>query len=322
LKTTILIIRFSSIGDIVLTTPVVRALKTQLEGEVEIHYITKKAFADLIRSNPSVDKVITIEEHVSEAKAELQKVQYDYIVDLHNNLRSRQVKRIAKGLAFTVDKRNVAKWLYVLTKKLILPIGHIVDRNLATVKALGIEDDGQGLDFFIRDEERIAKTQIPDWYLPGFVTYAIGGLTMGKILPVEKAIELINQINKPVALLGGKSDFERGEIIAKACGAKVWNTCGLYSLQQSASLLELSETVITHDTGLMHIASALNKKVVSLWFSTTPELGFAPWRPGAGSVMIEADCHSRPTSKLGNRGYENECVFNIDLTEIARVVNG
>lgn len=322
MKTTILIIRFSSIGDIVLTTPVIRALKNQLEGEVEIHCITKNAFADLVRSNPYVDKVITIEELVSEAKAELQKVQYDYIVDLHNNLRSRQVKRIAKGLSFTVDKRNVAKWLYVLTKKQILPIGHIVDRNLATVKALGIEDDGQGLDFFIRDEERIAKTQIPEWFLPGFVAYAIGGLTKGKILPVEKAIELIKQINKPVALLGGKSDFERGEIIAKACGAKVWNTCGLYSLQQSASLIELSETLITHDTGLMHIASALNKKVVSLWFATTPELGFDPWRPGAGSVMIEADCDSRPTSKLGNRGYENECVFNIDLAEIARVVNG
>ena len=71
----------------------------------------------------------------------------------------------------------------------------------------------------------------------------------------------------------------------------------------------------------MHIAAALNKRLISLWFATTPEIGMSPWRPGEGSEMVEADCKKRPTSKLGNRGYKDGCVFNIDLHRVAELVN-
>ena len=143
----------------------------------------------------------------------------------------------------------------------------------------------------------------------------------GKILPPDKIIELCKKIDRPIVLLGGPEDLGRGEDIAKNCGSNVFNACGKYSIAQSASLLRQADSVITHDTGLMHIAAALKKKVISLWFATTPELGFAPWNPGEGSTMIEADCKKRPTSKLGNRGYEDGCVFNVDLYEVSRTAN-
>ena len=101
----------------------------------------------------------------------------------------------------------------------------------------------------------------------------------------------------------------------------MFNACGAFSLNQSASLMQLAQKVISHDTGLMHIAAALKKPLISLWFATTPQLGFAPWQAGPGSVMVEADCKKRPTSKLGNRGYSDGCVFNIDIERIAREVN-
>jgi ADP-heptose:LPS heptosyltransferase len=320
-KIHILIIRFSSIGDIVLTTPIVRALKQQMDGEVVLHYITKKSYAGLLTSNPNVDHVITIDKHVSEAKAELEKTQYDYVIDLHSNLRSRQVKRIVKTLDFTLDKRNFAKWLYVNFKREILPIEHVVKRGFDTVKALGIEDDGQGLDYFIPTQDEVDLNTISSALKDGFVAYAIGGQMLGKILPEDKIISLCAKIEKPIVLLGGLEDAARSERISAANAAQIFNACGKFNLNQSASILAQADVVLTHDTGLMHIASALKKKVVSLWFATTPQIGFAPWQPGEGSVMIEADCKKRPTSKLGNRGFEDGCVFNIDLDAVVKAMN-
>lgn len=320
-KTNILIIRFSSIGDIVLTTPIVRALKNQLEGAVCLHYITKKSYAGLVENNPHIDKVITIEKHVSEAKAELESVQYDYVIDLHSNLRSRQVKRIVKTLDFTIDKRNFAKWLYVNFKREILPVGHIVERGFQAVSPLGVQDDGQGLDYFIPTEDQVEVIEISDVLANGFVSYAIGGQMAGKILPEDKILELCAKISKPIVLLGGPDDAQVGERISAAKPTNIFNACGKYNLNQSASILNQSEVVLSHDTGLMHIASALKKKVISLWFATTPQIGFAPWQPGEGSQMLEANCKKRPTSKLGNRGFEDGCVFNIDLAAVAKAVN-
>jgi ADP-heptose:LPS heptosyltransferase len=320
-KINILIIRFSSIGDIVLTTPIVRGLKQQMDGQVDVHYITKKPYAGLLTSNPNIDKVITINRHVSEAKTALEKTAYDYVIDLHSNLRSRQVKRIVKTLDFTIDKRNIAKWLYVNFKREIQPIEHVVKRSFDTVKALGIQDDGQGLDFVIPEKDQVELSVISDRLNDGFIAYAIGGQMQGKILPENKIIELLRTVKKPTVLLGGPEDKTRGERIANMFPSVVFNTCGKYNLNQSASILAQAEVVLTHDTGLMHIASALKKKVVSLWFATTPQIGFAPWQPSEGSVMIEADCKKRPTSKLGNRGFEDGCVFNIDLDAVAKEVN-
>lgn len=319
--TKILIVRFSSIGDIVLTTPIIRALKTQLDGEVEIDFITKSINASILDENPYLNKVITIDKHVSEVAEALKKSRYDYVVDLHNNLRSRQVKRTCKSLSFTIDKRNVAKWLYVNTKKELLPIGHVVERSFHALKGLGIEDDGKGLDYFIPEKSKVDLSTLPETVRNGYISYAIGGKMKGKILPTEKIIALCKAIEKPIVLLGGPEDRTVGDAIVKACGKRVFNACGAFSLQQSASILQQSEKVIAHDTGLMHIASALKKPVISIWLATTPQIGFAPWQPGEGSVMVEADCKKRPTSKLGNRGYEDGCVFNVNIQRIAQLAN-
>ncbi|MEX2595990.1 MAG: glycosyltransferase family 9 protein [Salibacteraceae bacterium] len=320
--TRILIIRFSSIGDIVLTTPVVRALKSQLEGEVQIDFITKKVYAGLLSANPHINKVITIDKRVSEVKDQLVPGYYDYVVDLHNNLRSKQVKHTCKSLNFTIDKRNVAKWIYVNVKREILPIGHVVKRSFEAVKPLGVEDDGNGLDFFIPDDDVVMPAMLPEPFRDSYIAYAIGGKMKGKILPTDKMIRLCEKIKSPMILLGGVEDRERADEVVKVCGNRVFNACGAFSLNQSASIIERAEKVISHDTGLMHIAAALKKPLISLWFSTTPEIGFAPWQPGNGSVIIEANCKKRPTSKLGNRGFKDGCVFNVDLDEIAKMELG
>ena len=151
-----LIIRFSSIGDIVLTTPVIRCLKKQTGAEM--HFLTKNSFKSILEHNPYIDKVYAINSKVGEVISDLKKEKYDAIIDLHGNIRTKQVKFRLSAKAYTFDKINYKKWQMVYLKKNNLPELHIVDRYLKTVELLGVENDGKGLDYFLPpDEDYIQK---------------------------------------------------------------------------------------------------------------------------------------------------------------------
>jgi heptosyltransferase-2 len=296
-------------------------VKEQLDGVVQIDYITKKPFASLLTSNPHIDEVITIDKSVSEVADRLRSGMYDYVIDLHNNIRSKQVKRLVKALSFTLDKRNVAKWVYVQTKRPMLPIGHVVQRSFDCIAPLGVMDDQRGLDFHFPSGPELQKAILPERFQSGFFAFAIGGQMKGKTLPPAHIIRICKGLRLPVVLLGGPEDRPAADAIKEALGDQVFNACGAFSLLESAVLIQRSERVLAHDTGLMHIAVALGKSLVSIWLATTPELGFAPWQPKAPSVMIEANCSKRPTSKLGNRGYQDGCVFNIAVNDVIAAAN-
>jgi len=151
----ILIVRFSSIGDIVLTTPVVRCLKTQID-DAEIHYVTKVQYQPILQNNPYIDKIFFLKESIIELMNELKKENYDVIIDLHNNLRTRLLKWRLGSRSFSFNKLNVEKWLMVNFKINHLPDKHIVDRYLETVTRLGVKNDALGLDYFIPERGRSA----------------------------------------------------------------------------------------------------------------------------------------------------------------------
>lgn len=325
-RTRVLVVRFSSIGDIVLTTPVVRCLKQQWDGNLELHFITRKAFAPVLEGNPHIDKLITIESKVSEVADQISSGGYDYVFDLHNNLRSGQVKRLVPGLAFTVDKINRAKWLMVNFKVNRLPNLHIVDRYMATTKAFGIENDGLGLDYFINETDTVNIEDILPARAP-YVAFAIGGAHATKRMPVEQLIAVCKRIKKAVILLGGPGDKETGDAVANAAGAHVFNACGPYNINESASLVEQADRVISHDTGLMHIAAALGKDVISVWGNTIPAFGMSPYLQegkGSSTVMEVNELSCRPCSKIG---YENcpkkhfRCMVDQDVEAIAAAAN-
>jgi ADP-heptose:LPS heptosyltransferase len=143
----ILIIRFSSIGDIILTTPVVRCLKTQLD-DVEIHYATKQNFKSIFEENPYIDKMHYLSGGLRDFIAGLKKEKFDYVIDLHHNLRSRIIKTALGVKSYSFNKLNWEKWLFVNLKINKLPNVHIVDRYLDTIKNLGVKNDSLGLDYF------------------------------------------------------------------------------------------------------------------------------------------------------------------------------
>lgn len=324
----ILILRFSSIGDIVLTTPVIRCIKQQVPG-AEVHYCTKPAFQSILANNPYVDKVHVLGDNLSELVQQLKAENFDFVVDLHNNLRTRIIKtRLGKpGKSF--NKLNYEKWLLVNFKLNRLPDVHIVNRYLDAAAPLGVKDDGLGLDYFIPAQDEVEVDTLPDGFQNGYVAFAIGAQHYTKRLPTERIIELCALLNQPVILLGGKEDAATGEEIASFFESRttitnqqstiIYNACGKYNLNGSASLVKQATQVVSHDTGLMHIAAAFQKEIISVWGNTVPEFGMYPFRTKYKVLEVQG-LSCRPCSKIGYKKCPKghfKCMNDIDFNTVA-----
>jgi ADP-heptose:LPS heptosyltransferase len=318
----VLVIRFSSIGDIVLTTPVIRALKTK--GRFTVHCLVKEAFSSIYETNPYVDKVHKFDGNLKKTVKELQKEGFYFIVDLQNNLRSLRIKWMLQKPDASFPKLNIKKWLLVNLKINLLPETHIVDRYFEAVRPLGLTNDFKGLDFFIEEKENIKPVSIDKRLQNDYVAFVIGGKHNTKIFPAEKVAAVINKIDYPVVLLGGKEDTKRGSEIVSLCSDKtVIDACGKLSLQGSASLVKKAKVVVTNDTGLMHVAAAFNKPVISIWGNTVPAFGMTPYEPQTPENVIISEVKNlkcRPCSKLGYKKCPKKhfrCMMNQDEDFIA-----
>ncbi len=384
----ILVIRFSSIGDIVLTTPVIRCLKKQIQ-DAEIHVLTKKKFANLYKTNPYINKVYEYDDSLKKNIEELKLENYDYVVDLQKNKRSVRVTRALGRPHASFPKLNFRKFLLSTFKINIMPDVHIVDRYFKAVEELNVRNDFYGLDFFISDKNNFPISELPVEFQNGYYAFVIGGTYKTKILPPVKIAEVLKKINKPVILLGGPDDVERAEeIISLVNGqpttdngginsqiqkdsqiftfsdsqiqkdsqffsfsdsqiqkdsqiftfsdsqiqkdsqffsfsdSQILNLVGKINLEQSASIVKNADSVLTNDTGLMHIAAAFHKNIVSVWGNTVPELGMYPYLPKEPEKchIIECkDVRCRPCSKLGFKECPKKhfrCMMEIDVENI------
>jgi ADP-heptose:LPS heptosyltransferase len=293
-----LIIRFSSIGDIVLTTPVIRCLRKKFPG-AEIFYLTKKKFAGILETNPYLTKVLTLDEDILDTIEILQDEKFNYVIDLHYNLRVLRIKQALKGVPFySFNKLNTQKWLYTNFKINVMPNKHIVDRYLETVAPLGVINDNLGLDYFIPENEKVKESDLPFSHLQGFLSMAIGAAHFTKKLPVDKLKELCEKIDYPIILLGGQEDFNNGAELSSIDPVKIYNACGKFSLNESADIVQRSQLVISHDTGLMHIAAAFKKMVFSIWGNTVPSFGMYPYMTEYKIFQVNK-LWCRPCSKIG-----------------------
>ena len=304
MKKKILILRFSSIGDIVLTTPVPRVLKTQLK-DVEVHFCTRKAYAGILQENPYIDKLMLLNDSLNDLIRQLKNEQYDLIIDLHHNLRTLIIKKRLGVKAYSFNKLNFQKWVYVNFKRNILPNVHIVDRYLDTIKPLGVTNDFKGLDYFIPNKDKVDLEWLPEEFRKEYVALVVGAKYATKQLPIKKIIQLAHMINKPVVVLGGKEDVKIGETLEEFfrvenefTKTKIFNGCGKFNLNQSASLLKQANYVFTHDTGLMHIAAAFKKQIFSIWGNTTPHFGMYPYLTKF-TIFENNKIDCRPCTKIG-----------------------
>ena len=323
----ILVIRFSSIGDIVLTTPVFRCIKKQLP-DVELHFVTKINYRIVTETNPYIDKFFYLENDLPSIIDKLKKENYDHVIDLHNNLRSLRIKKALKKISFSINKLNVEKFLLTNLNINIMPPEHITQRSLDTAAALGITDDGLGLDYFIPEKDIVRQSDIPTSHSAGFITIVIGATYETKKLPVHKLQELCYRIDHPLMLLGGKEDFNDAEIISSVDPVKIYNACGKFNLNESADLLRQSKLVVSHDTGLMHIAAALQKPVISIWGNTTPVFGMYPYYGTRSTQQYEVvevkGLSCRPCSKIGYHYCPLEhfkCMEKQDIDKLLQLIH-
>lgn len=323
----ILIIRFSSIGDIVLTSPVVRCLKKQMP-EAEIHYLTKPAYKEILENNPYIQKLHLLHESLGATIQGLKKENFDVIIDLHHNLRTWIIKRRLAKKAYSFRKLNIEKWILVNLKIDRLPDVHIVERYMDTLKSLHVDNDGMGLDYFLGDDVKVDKAGWVDSSGGGYVVFAIGAKHFTKRLPLKKIINICREIDKPIILIGGEEDRVNGTKIADELNGKVFNTCGKLSINQSAAVIKDASKVITHDTGMMHIAAAFKKDIISVWGNTIPKFGMTPYLPDKGASVHKLfeinNLPCRPCSKLGHSKCPKKhfyCMELIDEIELANAVN-
>jgi len=320
-----LVVRFSSIGDIVLTTPVIRSIKAH-DPKNEIHFLTKEKFTTLLKANPYLTKVYGIEKKLSKVIPLLKAENYDYIFDLHHNIRTLELKLKLRKPMYSFDKVNLKKGAYVLFKKNLLPKTHVVERYLNVLRKVNIVSDRKGLDYFIPERDKVNFSLLPNEFRENYTALVIGGTYYTKRLPEYKIIEICDKVNGPIFIVGGMFEKGIGDKIKQLLGDKVYNGCGLFSINESAHIIQRSSVVITHDTGMMHIAAAFNKKIISIWGNTVPEFGMVPYQPDHSSEIFQVEGLScRPCSKLGFNSCPKghfKCMEDQDINRIADSVNG
>jgi len=322
--TKILILRFSSIGDIVLCSPVIRNLKKQLGAE--IHFLTKEHFVGLLSSNPYVDKLWTFNKEIDEVVKDLKNEGFDLIVDLHKNLRSQRLRKSLSVKAISFDKINWEKWLMVHFKINRLPEKHLIDRYMESLQSLSITDDGQGMDFFYEPsvESKISSLGL----IQNYLVLVLGATYYTKRVPLHLIEKIITTYpDKEIVLVGGKDVMELGESLSVA-HRNIRNLCSHLSLQESAAVIDRAALIISGDTGMMHVAAALKKPIVSIWGSTFLGFGMYPYY-GEKNVDLNIsigmeDLKCRPCSKIGKHQCPKShfnCMMKIEFSRLKDAID-
>mgnify|MGYP006268068357 FL=1 len=272
----LLIIRLSSIGDIVFTTAAIRCAKEQIPG-VEIHFLTKKSLKAVTEANPYIDHFHYHDKNLAATIAELKAVGFDKVIDLHHNFRTFRIKKALGIPSHTYKKLSLQKWILTRFGINLLPDTHIVERSLDPLKELGVQNDGKGMDYFIPATISLKSNDIPTSHQAGYIALVIGASYSTKRMPVEQLKELCALIPVPIILIGGKEDTIEGEEVSGTDSFKIYNACGKFNLHESALLVKGARMVISNDTGFLHVACAFHKKTIAIWGATSPLLQVAPY---------------------------------------------
>lgn len=322
-----LVIRFSSIGDIVLTTPAIRCLKQQVEN-AEVHFLTKENFKTVTEGNPYIDKFFYFKNELSALINELKLEHYDYVIDLHDNFRTKRIGWALNAKVLTYNKERIEKFL--LTKLHINRMAgrHIVDRCIDTLAPLGVVNDGKGMDYFIPERCEIKMEDLPVPHMVGYVAIVIGASYFTKKLPIHQLQALCKQLDYPIILVGGKEDAKEAEAIAAVDPIRIYNACGKFNLHESADLVRKSKLVISHDTGLQYIACAFNKPVLAIWGGTSPLLDVEPYYANAvqgryQNFLVEG-LSCQPCSNFGTKTCPKKhfkCMENQNISSIVQAAN-
>jgi len=302
----ILAVRFSSIGDVLLTTPLLRALRRR-HPQARITMLTKRACAPLLEDNPHLEEVLALAPHdsLSSLASRLRAADYTHLLDLHDNLRSRILRALVPGPWRGYPKYRAARALLIHGKRDRYPVHRpVAERYFAAAKGLDVVPDGDPPELFIGPR---AVTEAETWLAETglgrsrpVVAIAPGAAHATKRWPAEHWRQLVDRIvaaNLDVVAVGGTADVEVAEAVTAGRGNRSRSTAGRFGLQATAALLRQARAVVSGDTGVMHMATAVGTPVVALFGPTVEAFGFFPYSRRAEVIQLDLAC--RPCSSQG-----------------------
>lgn len=302
----ILLVRFSSIGDIVLTTPVVRAIRAR-HPAARISYVVREDFADLVRHNPRIDRVITWPHRapLGPLAAALKQETWTHRLDLHGSIRSRQLRLLVGGHWTGYPKHRLRRALLIATKRRRGGyLGPIVERYARAAHELDITLDDKPAELFISVEAQQAADAFLEHHGLGrtrrLVALVPGAAHFTKRWPPEHWRALVERLSPTTDLvvLGGEAERELAQSMVERAGGGAASAAGQFSLLGSAALLRKAAAAVAGDTGLMHIATAVGTPVVALYGPGVEQFGFFPWQ--AAARVLQRDLPCRPCSAHGS----------------------
>ncbi len=289
----ILVIRLSSLGDIILSFPLLKKLNKSFPDS-EIHFLTKKDYTAAAILNPYINRIIEFSDSVSETRKEIKKGRYDLIIDLHKNFRSISASIFTGSMVRRYYKGNFRKFLLVKFKwNLFREIIPVYKKYIHTVSDLIKENDAE----FTVSDLTFDKKRIYDF---NYIVISPSSRHFTKTYPADKFIDYINSnSDKKFILTGDNSD--RDKIICSHIESKCSNTlslCGKLDLNKLANVIYQSEYVICNDSAILHLAEALGKKVTAIFGSTVKEFGFFPQLEQSKVIEVNGlEC--RPCTHIG-----------------------
>lgn len=307
----ILVVRLSSIGDIILATPLLRSLRTAYPN-ARITFMIKKQYEELLASSPYVDELITFNKKdglagLNKIKRYLREQRFDIYLDIHKNWRSRYLRFCLNAKKTTsyhklIFKRTMLIWFKINLYRNNKPV---YQRYFDSVKDLGIQYDGLGTDIHVpegkSEKARVLLTNAGYDFSAPLVIICPSATYYNKRWKPEGFIDtaryLIREKSAFVIVHGGKEDTLFCHEMAAAIGNKAVSMAGLLSLSESAALLRMSTLVIANDSGLLHLAQSQKRPVVGIYGPTTRELGYFPVEQN--STVIETLISCRPCTHNG-----------------------
>jgi lipopolysaccharide heptosyltransferase II len=302
----VLAVRFSSIGDVLLTTPLLRAIRRR-HPSARLSVLTKHPYAPLLSHNPNVTRVLAVDSRRSLASlaGELRAGQYSHFLDLHDSVRTRALRLLVPGRWTTYPKHRLARTLLIHTKRnRYRDERPVAERYFAAARELDVAPDGKPADLFVAPE---AEREVSDWFAGarlspnhGIIALAPGAAHATKRWPVEHWRTLLAQLTSAgflAVIVGGPEDTEVAASVAEPTGPQVMNVAGRFGLQGTGALLRRSLALVSADTGVMHMATAVGTPVVALFGPTVRQFGFFPYSDRAEVVELGLGC--RPCSSKG-----------------------
>lgn len=300
----VLFIRFSSLGDVLLTTPIIRTFRTHF-SDAEIHFLTKKQFAPLLEYNPNIDELIRYDaenESMLQLIIRLQKEHYTHIIDLHDKLRSALIKRFVKGKVITYKKKHEYR-KSLLKDRNLLPISSTVDLYASVLENFNLHPDKRKLDFFLPENEKAIAESLLQKTKKKIITISPGASWFTKQYPTEyykKIIQhFLDNYDARIVIIGTEQEKNLTAELASVSEHEILNLGGRTTLIESAIIIKHSDLFISGDCGPMHIAAALEVPQIAIFGPTHPKLGFAPLNPNAEVLTLNLDCS--PCSLHGNK---------------------